>query len=174
MRLFTIQPEAVLQELHEKDYFICDPKKSELIQECDFEESYKWISNIMNISIPKTNDKITYPIWAWHTYRGKPYKIDRRTTYYKILTKDDYILEIEIPDEEVLLSDFDKWHYVLNNIGIPEDESNEECFEYAYNLSGRLKEESWKRIFEIEESQYVQATFWLLNKDNVINTTKIF
>jgi len=174
MRLFTIQPEAVIQEIDEKNYFICDPEKSELIQECEFENSYKWLSKIMNSSIPKSNEEITYPIWAWHTYRGKPYKIDRRTSYYKNLTKNDYILEVEIPDKEVLLSDFDKWHYVLNDIGIPENEDDEESFEYYFNLTGNLKEESWKRIFKVEKSRYIQANFWILNKDNIINKTKVY
>lgn len=175
MKLFTIQPEAVIQEIHEKGYFICDPEKSEIIQEWDnFENSYKWLSTIMNSSIPKLNKEITYPIWAWHTYRGKPYKIDRRTTYYKNLTKNDYILEVEIPDTEVLLSDFDKWHYVLNNVGIPENEEDEEQFEYYLNLTGKLREDSWNRIFEIENSQYIQANFWKLNKNNIINKTKIY
>lgn len=38
-------------------------------------------------------------------------------------------LEVEIPDAQVLLSDFDLWHYPLNYWYLPDDEEDDWRFE---------------------------------------------
>ncbi len=79
-------------------------------------------------------------------------------------------LIIDIPDEDVLLSDFDLFHYVLNYWYLPLDQNDEDDFEEEYAWSGynlhalkdvkiqtekimplRLAiEKSWDRIFDLE------------------------
>ena len=91
-------------------------------------------------------------------------------------------LELEIPDEEVLLSDFNAWHYVLNRCWL-DDSRNEEEYdrlqEWFDNLPGqdreRLRVESWQKIFDVEpykdewitKGRYVQAVFWEIRKEYV-------
>ena len=54
-------------------------------------------------------------------------------------------LTVDIPDNKVLLSDFDAWHCVLNNWFCPLTNEEDELFE---NEKGNLTiEESWDRIF---------------------------
>ena len=47
-------------------------------------------------------------IWGWPT-------ISEAFLYYEDMPKSDVIIEANIPDTQVLKSDFDAWHLVLNN-----------------------------------------------------------
>ena len=63
------------------------------------------------ISPPPTGE--TYPIWAWHTWDSKQKRPDMRR--YLFLTNVDIMLmEINIPDDPVLLSNADFWQIELN------------------------------------------------------------
>ena len=76
------------------------------------------------------------------------------------------LLTVEIPDEMVLLSDFDRWNIVMNGcyvaVGADDDSPHS------------LKEicESWNRIFDVScvNSYYsfslsIQATVWEIRKE---------
>jgi hypothetical protein len=98
-------------------------------------------------------------------------------------------LEIDIPDEQVVLSDFDKWHYVLNYWYLEENEEDGELFDKEIKKRGldyyqqkplpdpyyhQKIVDSWKRIFDIESrneeekrSLSIQATFWELKLEQV-------
>ena len=80
------------------------------------------------------------------------------------------LLSIDVPDNRVLLSDFDMWHVILNDGYLPlygkddiEDPSEDE----------KLK--SWENVFcvDIETDWWnapksTQATFWELKKEWVL------
>jgi hypothetical protein len=86
-------------------------------------------------------------------------------------------LEIEIPDSQVLLSDYNNWHNVLNgwynDNSMNRDEWEAER-EWYRSLNGKEAEkallESWERIFDVTPFEcgdgwrrnacFVQATFW--------------
>ena len=80
------------------------------------------------------------------------------------------LLTIDIPDNMVLLSDFDMWHVVLNDGYLPlydKDDSEEP--------SEDEKLKSWENVFYIDvvtDCWYVpkttQATFWELKKEWVL------
>lgn len=95
------------------------------------------------------------------------------------------MLEIEIPDHLVLLSDHTKWHSVLNNgflfESIDEPEFNQ-IYDWFDHLSNAQKSiitrASWQNIFMVypykhgdwaTNGRYVQATFWELRKEQIIN-----
>jgi hypothetical protein len=59
-----------------------------------------------------------------------------------------FCLKVEIPDHQVLLSDFEAWHIVLNDGYLPLTEKEDECYDAGQGWM--TKEESWERIFEIE------------------------
>lgn len=93
-------------------------------------------------------------------------------------------LEIEVPDKDVLLSDFNAWHFVLNNSYL-DDSNNEEEFEKMHAefdaLSLKEKDEkkraSWQSIFDVSKYTigdgwrangfYVQAVFYGLKKEQI-------
>jgi hypothetical protein len=93
-------------------------------------------------------------------------------------------LELELPDHEVLLSDEENWHIVLNNCFYSKadneaDDENE--WEWLHSLSPEKQEaekrKSWEKVFGIEplnsgwsvQGRFVQATFWELRLSDVVS-----
>ena len=91
-------------------------------------------------------------------------------------------MELKIPEEKVLLSDFDGWHYVLNDWYYSDAKNEKELDrkdEWFDKLPARkkqqVKEKSWQRIFDVTPRQgewdangeSVQACFWSINKEQV-------
>ena len=178
MRLWTIQPVSVLNELNEKGYFICAPEKAGNISDGSFTPAYKWMVSEMEKKVGARPSEVSYPVWAWHTTDWKHKKPDLRRNYYAKKGETCVCLEIEVPDEEVVLSDFNCWHDILsmrysdNSMNEEEWEKEMEWFE---KLPASEKEvemrKSWNKIFDIapfkndwtERGRFVQATFWILH-----------
>lgn len=182
MKLWTMQPVEVYEELQKKLIFRCDVSK---IPEPSFVEKYDWLIQYLNKKHTKPQD-VDYPIWAWYRFNGKEKKPDLRHSCYGCRGEKMVCLELEIPDEHVLLSDFDLWHFPLNNwwlydcfkpdFGEKEwDEAHEEFAKLSKDEQIRRKEKSWERIFDIEpfendwivKGKYVQAIFWELKLEYV-------
>jgi hypothetical protein len=122
---------------------------------------------------------VQYPIWAWALIDGVSKKPDLRRCEFNNYVGENVVLELEIPDSDLLLSDEVSWHYVLNNWymhDVKDDdgewEKNDAWFE---SLPADRKEsvmrESWERIFDSEDTDndwiFVQATFWELRLEQV-------
>jgi hypothetical protein len=180
MILWTIQPPEVVKILEEFGNFACDANLSENFE--FFHDAYLWIAGEMDKrNIPHPNN-LSLPLWAWHTRNYKHKKPDFRTIGLGNTGERYACIEFEIPDELVLLSDFDSWHYVLNKIWI-DNSKDEEEFEkldkWYENLENSVKEkvmiDSWQNIFDITprtgkydaNGSFVQATFWKLDKDMI-------
>ena len=91
-------------------------------------------------------------------------------------------MELDVPDAEVLLSDFELWHWPLNNWWIDNSTCEEEYdknHEWFNTLSEEEKqkerEKSWQEIFKLDyvETDWmrrgweIQAVFWQLKKEYV-------
>jgi hypothetical protein len=179
VRLWTIQPIEVLTEIESKGFFICNDTLSENLQDENFVKAYNWLVTEMEKRIGVKPKDVTYPIWAWHTEEWKHKKPDLRCAGHAKRGTKMICMELEIPDNEVLLSDFDKWHAVLNdwfNDTSTNEAEWEEQHDWFDNLpkseQEKVKLESWSRIFNTEPFQndwtsngrYIQATFWKLEK----------
>lgn len=128
-------------------------------------------------------ERINYPVWAWYQWEGKRKRRDIREGGYAKKGEKIVQLTIDIPDEEVLLSDFDLFHYVLNYWYLPIDERDDILFEEEYkfleftwndlqdfniqshemNCLRKKITSSWNRIFEIEKKD---DDGWLYGKNN--------
>ena len=101
---------------------------------------------------------VFYPIWAWHSLDNKPVKVDLRRSEFNNYCGDHYILTIDVPYEQVLLSDEESWHFVLNNWFLS-DAKSEKDFDKAeawfdslsLNEQRQVKEKSWESIFDVNE-----------------------
>jgi len=130
-------------------------------------------------------DGIRYPIWAWYQWNGKRKKRDMRERGLSNRGDPAVQLEIEIPDEKVLLSDFDVFHCVLNNTYICSSEEESERFDkWCESQDDKSKivkkiKESWTGVFDLtkeddnwlygkNEHKSIQAVFWELREDQVI------
>ena len=89
-------------------------------------------------------------------------------------------IEFEIPDDQVLLSDFDSWHTILNNGLFSDSEAEADRKDAYYDyLSAEdqktYKEKDWEQVFDISpfendwtlRGDWVQATFWELRKEMI-------
>ena len=74
----------------------------------DFKKPYSWLKHQYQIRVnPHFNIENAF-IWGWP---------DKETAlwYAKDMSRDQYLLEIEVDDNTILTSDFFGWHAVLNN-----------------------------------------------------------
>jgi hypothetical protein len=185
MRLWTVQPVEVWEILKKQGYFICEPEKSDyLSSDWGFKKSYDWLVNQMDMRVGKRPNGVSYPIWAWHTRDWKHKKPDLRNIGLGNKGEKSVCIEIEIPDNEVLLHDYDAWHYVLNNWWY-DGSFSERDWEKKHNWFDKLSNEekeiltkkSWERIFDVspfkndwfQKGRYIQATFWVLYLKDVKN-----
>lgn len=184
MRLWTIQPYCVYELLQKDGIYRCNSDLSPLLDDSLFINAYEWISKQMKKIIGNPPVLTKYPVWAWYLIESENKRPDMRKCGFKVFEK-SVLLEIEIPDDSVLLTDFNNWHIILND-GIKykanseylsyeewELESQKED-EYYDSLSNEekisYKEKSWETIICSEDThlaEYVQATFWELKKSQI-------
>ena len=182
MILYTFQSESRWQELIEKGYLVSD---TDNILDEHFLGSYSWLEEKMKQLLPLPEYNCLHPIWAWYRYNNK-----LRPTLRGQLHKNEigYLIKFQIEDHKVLLSDFDKWHLVLN---ATEKELKEkktifdlEDFDQddISNLIGEGFEIednkiicNWNNIILNKESTVgtIQATFWCLKKEQIISYKKV-
>lgn len=166
MRIWTIQTPDVYDKILKDGIYICDEEKISFFIYEDFRRAYDWISNIMKQRI--SGYDVKYPIWGWYIIDGKNKKPDLRCSGYSERGKDLVCIEAQIPDERVLLSDFDLWHFVLNDYLFDE---NDDLDENLLEDIQELKEESWKKIFvskDFIQGAYIQATFDKLKLEEIV------
>lgn len=188
MRVWTVQPLDAYEVLMKNNILTCNPLLSENIQDFHFGEAYNWLIKEMTSKIGPPPKGVEYPIWAWHTMNWKHKKPDLRESGYLARGQKAVLLELEIPDDQVVLSDFDAWHFVLNkwyySDAKNEEESDKADAEFEAlpeNEKQVALENSWKNIFDITpfendwtvKGRYVQATFWEL-KTEYIKKTQFF
>ena len=183
MRVWTVQDKAAYDDLCEKGVLRCDPTSAELLTMDEFRRAYDWLVSEMKVRVGEPPEGVRYPIWAWYLLSGKNVKPDLRRTEFRGFVGENYVLEAEIPDQSVLLSDEIEWHFVLNNWYFPyapddDEEAIESEDEWFDGLppqeQERVKRESWKGVFDEARCpwNFVQATFWELQKDQIVSVRK--
>lgn len=156
---------------------------------------YEWMRKQMEIRISKPNNSNLFPIWAWYQYQGKP-KPDLRHSGFLPKGAKGVRIEFTKSIKDIVLSDFDLWHYPLNYWYIADSEQDGKKFDDLLGANGlqygdienypaRIKqviENSWHKIFDMDynseyashsfENKSIQATFWNLSIDEVIKVDK--
>ena len=187
MRLVTIQDKTAYDDLCATGVLRCKTELAEWLSEDCFKNAYDWLARQMKKRIGEPPTGVSYPIWAWHSLDYKPTKVDLRRAEFNNYRGENYALTIEVPNEFVLLSDEESWHYILNNWYLS-DAKNEAAFKKANAFFDSLplerqqdvKMKSWENIFDIMPFEnewsrngcYVQATFWELHLDQVVASRK--
>ena len=135
-----------------------------------FKGAYKWLSKQMTQRIGPAPEGVDYPVWAWYQWEGKRKRPDMRfhgRGWCPEKGTPIVLITIDVSDQNVLLSDFDDWHIVLNDgvYDITEkydrDFSEEEkikSWEYIFDVNGEFV----KRDINIKPS--IQATMWEIKK----------
>lgn len=181
MRLWSIQPLAVWEKLQKTATL----NNNATYAQQDFLPAYRWMTAQMQQRIGPAPFKEALPFWAWfQAYGLKKAKPDLRRSGHLPGGRKGVRLQLEIPAEQVLLSDFELWHYVLNNWYLPISLADGELFERKRKKQWITEQktviqESWQRIFDLDfavaeisdvyEKKSLQATFWELKLENVID-----
>jgi hypothetical protein len=191
MILWSIQTIAAWQELSSVGVLRGNPR----YVDDTFLPAYQWMVQQMRHRIGPPDYPATLPVWAWYQWeslqRPRP---DLRAAGHLAPGERGVRITCEVADQRVLLSDFELWHYVLNNWYIPCSEADAQQFEAecdactssaqqsALSDCRHLQQQitaSWGRIFDIEwEEEYctykraeksIQATLWELRLEDVRN-----
>lgn len=132
MRMHSIQAEfAYLKLIKNGVLNVTD----ESLIDSDFLPAYKWL--IKQMAKRVNNFSGHFPIWAW-LRKGYNTNVKEWSANESLI-----LLTVDVPVERVLLSNFEAWHFVLNNRFLSK---NEEDFDK--NFSQAEKEKSWELIFE--------------------------
>ena len=184
IRLWTRQDKKILEELETNGIYRV--KKEYIMQKMDtisdyFFNLYNWYVSQAEKIVPRP-EAVTYPIWlsTSHDMMLQP-------------SEDTVILEIEVEKQKAVITDFEKWGYVVNYWYVPlnkedEDKHNSELTKngivdesalymtHTGNFYPLLKNKiikSWDRIFETSSSQnsITQVTLWEIKKEWIVNIT---
>lgn len=201
MILYTIQPicvyEAICRE-GEFHSFPIDSPDSELnnwSETFKFKVAYDWVVSQMDrrgLMRPIPN---SYPVWAYFSVCGtKKPRPDLRYYHFKSVAKEKRLtlLTLNIPDNEVMLFDYDLWSVCFSYSYIGTVRASEEferkCKRHGVSLYGSsplpdpLHSEllkSWEILLDLErvrqltrtrkENHTVQATFWNLKAEYIVD-----
>ena len=190
MKLVTIQTKSAYDKLVSQGYLITD---TSFVNTQKYGVPYRYIvENMKGISNTYSAD---YPLWAWVQY-GKFTSPPKNKLLGFFPKEDDIVVRItfEKRDEDVLVSDYVKYHFLLTNEYLPIDIADKNRFEkdmidrsvskedlMAYvrrdkydsfrldddfnTINSRIRD-SHKRIFS-PLGEYRQGTVWSIEKNEV-------
>lgn len=110
----------------------------------EFVEPYKWMMAQMKNRLP--NYAGEYPTWLW---TERP---DLRRSGHLGKGEQGVLIKVEIDEEDVLLSEFQAWHMVLNHGYM---RLNGDVDEQDYSEEEIRK--SWELIFELEKLKHSEG-----------------
>ncbi|GHO80287.1 hypothetical protein KSD_80580 [Ktedonobacter sp. SOSP1-85] len=202
MLIWTIQSLQVWEKL-QQDGFIYGPGPdliNRVTESWQWQTAYQWMAEQMERCIGKRPKPNISPLWAWFQWRDVTHrKPDLRSSGHLAPGTKGVRLACEIPDDQMLLSDFLLWHHALNYGYLSLSQAEEEAFEaelaadgLTYMPLGPLSDpvfhqrilESWQRIFDLDgvghpdwlgnqtrDEKAIQATFWQLSLDQIREVT---
>ena len=127
-------------------------------------EAYDWIADCLEHK-DRRPEGIRWPIWAWRCIGDDgPSRPDLRRFRQH---EDGVMLELEVSSQRVLLTDFNGWHFVLNEWfnGIGTEWFDQEWEDSAgdpirRNILVERRKASWRRCLKVNDSRSTQAVLW--------------
>lgn len=169
MKIWTIQDYRVWELLQQDGSFSLNDES--FIYE-SYLNAYKWLSQKMRKKIPESVPNTAWPIWGWVQWRdAKKFLPDLRYSLHLPTGTHGIRLCLDVNPEQILLSDFDDWHWPLNYFANNRNDINKPI--------PKKLDEKWARTILLEHSDLnhcsikhrsVQATFWKIHLDQVIDT----
>jgi hypothetical protein len=179
MTLWTIQDMAAWERLQCEGVLSADGRRVPSY----FRHAYRWMSDQMRLRLSSHHARV--PLWGWYHWQGiKQCRPDLRASGHLAKGVMGVRIEIELPEDSVLLSDFNSWHCVLNHYYLSINEQEDDRFARELERAGVEQRwpypepfnlrvvSSWERIFDLEagdvewwgplSERSIQATFWEL------------
>ena len=155
----------------------------------DFRDAYSWMRKQMLERLGPSPFSGAWPVWAWYKWEGdlRP-KPGLRAAGHLPPKEKGVRLELEVEESDVLHSDFDLWHYVLNYWSLEDDRKFERLLEkkgISFYRSKPLPHpkyhqrivKSWDRIFDLSwkargltsppRKRPIQACLWFIDTSMV-------
>lgn len=136
IKLFTAQPLCVVQELQKNGIIYPRPAYSDPEMSDEFIVSYRWLYEKMKSMDKKMNKCDGGMFWAHLTDESEHYQ--------------GYLIEMEKPLEELIISDYMMWHSPLNNSPVMLNDSEEYLYDTSRPTYLEDKIKSWDRMLEIK------------------------
>ena len=197
MVIWSILTQQAWEELQRKDRLRATTRHAEQ----DYIAAYVWMARQMErrLTVPRPS-RDAMPVWAWWQWWGDRRRPDLRASGYLPKGAQGIRVELRVKDDQVLLSDFELWHYVLNYWYLPKTEKDGEAFEKQLTRAGlslvgcshqkplphavfrRQIESSWERIFDLSwtdpghkivpsaKNRAIQGTMWELLLEDVVES----
>lgn len=186
MILWTTQPVSALEQIDATGVFRCDPSRSfNLTKPDSLRKPYQWLMERMRERISEPPKGVVSPIWAWHTWDYERRCPEPDSPAFLLRTEEKALLTLDVPESELVLTDFDAWQGVMMGGYVSGARTAEECdreADWLDGLHGALLEDairrSWDNVFLIDtiressivRGRYVQATFWEIREEYVSET----
>ena len=175
MTLYTIHSSALYEILLAEKTLVNTGNYMDDVAEA-FLPYYEWMADQMvlyGLERPENNsgEAAKYPFWAWYKYSDSKTKPDLRHAGHAPRGTNCVCLELELPENDVLLSNFDSWNCVLNNHPVFPAETWDSDYENFKLLPVKeqelMKKKTWQSIFSDFLNNPVQATFWKLDLETI-------
>ena len=182
MQVWMIAPFALWERLQGENELFYDPD----CLPAQLQPFYEWMRQQMATRLP--NYQGQYPWWAWVRWTPEKRMPDLRSRSCEL----NYFppeepavrLELLIPDQDVLCSDFGSWCLVLFNEYVAQTQAEVEQWEHLAPLQRKRErlEHSWEAIFDLDETHWnvdqrssnpvrIQGTFEYLRLEQVRGVT---
>lgn len=198
MLILSWQSTECAEELEAGRPWRCDESLAEWRDE--FADAYDWLAFEMSKRIGDPPEGVRWPVWGWHTYDfvsvadgGSP---DEDTMIDPHVEQDYVRMLLDVPDDEVVLTDEDAWVMVTMGGPVPPVEwaiegwSEEHDAEFDRMLENEIDENgkptpetvaTWERVFDIRRVEgeddwngcYVQATMWEIRPEWVVRIDRM-
>ena len=179
IKLWTRQHKNILEDLSKNNSYKVKEryirKKFDSIAQFHI-DIYKWYRYKASDIVEPPED-VLYPIWC-----------STKTDLKLPLAGNHVMLELSVPEDEVILLDMLKWDYVVNHWYIPENKEDKRKYKkqlqrygiksessiYMENFYPRLKKKmkkSWDRLFDksVKLSDKKVATIWEIRNEWIDN-----
>ena len=177
--LWTVMPKSVYQTtILSNGVYLCNDNKCRFMREDKkIEKAYNWLSEKMKQLIGNPIDPNTkHPVWAWYQLRNKQERPDLRWIEFKGYREPMVLIEFCKNRQDILLSDEPRWTYgPLNDCpcwSMNKQTCNQERnWYYELDVPPESKEtwkkETWNRVFDVSNTEHIQATFWQLQRSEI-------
>lgn len=161
VKLWTVQSVRAVERLGETGVMQCD---AQFVDPC-FHDPYRWMAGQLSQKNGLPPNGVKWPIWAWVV------RPDLRTSGFAKRGTPCALLQFEADRSQVLLSDFDAWHAVLNDHHYFATDDEFERYQRKLDfgrarratVATKSKLNSWQGIF-VERPEactnLVQAVLW--------------
>ena len=164
--MWTIQHADAWTQLQRTGLLRADPDRAWE----GFRHAYDWMAAQMERRIGSAPEGVRTPLWAWYQWEGRRGPRDLRCSGYAARGTPMVQIEFEIPESQILLSEFDRWNVVLCGGNLRENGAD-------LDRKPLCVEQTWERVFDLEnwtpewdfppEEQSIQAVFWELRLEQV-------